>query len=82
MIFLFLFPFLLIFLLKSGLNFNFIFKRLESALLWRSLELPGTDLSDDNLLIRREILSGKFFVLFCERFKFTLIHSDIFPGLI
>ena len=82
MIFLFLFLFLLIFLLKSGLNFNFIFKRLESTLLWRSLELASTDLPDDNLLIQREILSGKFSVLLGGWFNFTLIHSGILPGLI
>ena len=61
-IFLFLFLYLLIFLLKSGLNLILSLKPLlEIALLKRSLELSNTYLSDNNLLIRREILSGKFF---------------------
>ena len=67
MIFLFLFLFLLISLLETGLNLILSLKLLlESALLLKSLELSNTDLLDDNLLIRREILPGKFFILLGE----------------
>ena len=82
-IFLFLFLFLLIFLLKSGLNLILSLKPLlEIALLKRSLELSNTYLSDNNLLIRREILSGKFFRKLGGWFDFTLIYSGILPDLL
>ena len=64
MIFRFLFLFILIFLLETKLNLILSLKPLlESALLEKSLDLSNTDLSDDNLLIRREMLPGKFFVV-------------------
>ena len=51
------------FLLKSGLNLILSLKPLlGSVLLQRPLELSNKDLPYDNLLIRREILSGKFFI--------------------
>ena len=64
MIYLFLLLPLLMFLLKSGLNLILSLKPLlESVLLQRPLELSNKDLPYDNLLIRREILSGKFFII-------------------
>ena len=55
---------------------------LESALLEKSLDLSNTDLSDDNLLIRREMLPGKFFVVLGGWLGVTLIYSGILPGLL
>ena len=64
MIYLFLLLPLLMFLLKSGLNLILSLKPLlGSVLLQRPLELSNKDLPYDNLLIRREILSGKFFII-------------------
>ena len=64
MIYLFLLLPLLLFLLKSGLNLILSLKPLlGSVLLQRPLELSNKDLPYDNLLIRREILSGKFFII-------------------
>ena len=67
MIFFLLFLLLLIFLLKYGSDLILSLKPLlESAL------LSTTDLSNDNSLIRREILLGKFLIILSGWFDFTV----------
>ena len=56
--------------------------RLERALLNNSLELLKTVLSDNNLLIGRKILSGRFFIMLHEWLKFTLMYNGLLSGLL
>ena len=46
------------------------------------LERAFIDLSDDNLMIRRETLSGKFFIILSGWFDLTLLYSGMLPGFL
>ena len=55
---------------------------LERALLNNFLELLNTVLSDDNLFIRQEMLSGRFFIMLGGWLEFTFMYNDLASGLL
>ena len=55
---------------------------LERALLNNSLELLKTVLSDYNLFIRQEILSGRFFIMLRRWLESTLMYCGLLSGLL
>ena len=55
---------------------------LKKALLNNFLELLKTVLSDDNLFIRQETLSGKFFIILGGYLEFTLMYNGLLSGLL
>ena len=55
---------------------------LEKVLLINSLELLKTVLSDENLFIRREILSGRFFIMLGGWLEYTLIYNGLLSDLL
>ena len=70
-------------LAKIWIEFDIIFKTTGSkCIIIKIFRIVKYSLSDDNLLIQREILSGKFFLKLGGWFNYTLIYSCILPGFL